>query len=593
LVRGIRKRVVANYLLVIAVTVLLMGALFIWFLNYSYMNTLRDNLFIQARLTVALVEEMNERGASLDEIDRVCKSLGEEIGVRITYIDVDGTVLADSAESPALMENHGSRPEVVEALSGFRGFKVRYSATLDEHMLYLAVPVKENNLDQGLDESGVIRLSLPLVAINKAVSDLVLYIIAALLLSSLAALIASYFISSGITGPILKISKASKAIAKGDYYPSLEVKGNDELVDLALNIREMGKALDQKIEQVIREKNKLESVVSSMDSGIIFLDSKLRVELINPAAENLFEVERNKVIGSPVRNIIRYYALYENLKAACADGKPRVLEMNLYYPRNAFIETYIRPIPENSVPAISILLLFHEVSHLRSVEKMRSDFVANVSHELRTPLTTVRGYTETILNEKLSGEQLEEFLVIIERETKRLSSLIDDLLDLSKIENEKAYVKKYKIKLTDVISAAIGRVNSLEEGKKIVIEGNFSDSSLQVMGNREWLCQAVVNILENSIKYGSKEGRITINIYPEKSMAVTEIIDNGPGIPEADLPYVFERFYRVDKGRSRKSGGTGLGLSIVKHIMEAHEADYTLESNEETGTRFCFKLPRI
>ncbi len=589
--RGIRKRVVANYLLVIAVTVLLMGALFIWFLNYSYLNTLRENLFIQARLTVALVEEMNERGASLDEIDRMCKSLGEELGVRITYIEQDGTVLADSSENPLLMENHGSRPEVVEALSGTRGFKVRYSITLAEEMLYLAVPVKETGLTRDADKRAVIRLALPLVAVNKAVSDLVLYIIAALLLSSLAALGASYFISSGITGPIQKISKASKAIAKGNYYPSLEIRGKDELADLAINIREMGKTLDHKIEQVLREKNKLESVVSSMDSGIIFLDSRLNVELINPAAENLFEVSRNKVLGSPVRNIIRHYALHENLKAACHDGKPRLLEMNLYSPRNALIEAYIRPIPENSIPAVSILLLFHEVTHLRSLEKMRSDFVANVSHELRTPLTTVRGYTETILNEKLSGEQLEEFLIIIERETKRLSSLIDDLLDLSKIENEKAYVKKNKVKLMDLVTEVLERFKNLEEEIKLNIEGDSIDSALEVTGNREWLCQAMVNIIENSIKYGADDGRVTIKIYPEGNKAVIEISDNGPGIPEADLPYVFERFYRVDKGRSRKSGGTGLGLSIVKHIMEAHEAEYSLESKDKMGTLFRFKLP--
>jgi two-component system, OmpR family, phosphate regulon sensor histidine kinase PhoR len=591
LFKGIRKRIIVYYLLVIAVIVFLMGALFVWFLNYFYMQNLRENLYNQARLTAVLIEEMAGRDASPEEIDSLSKILGRELQIRITLVDEQGKVLADSAENPANMENHGSRPEIIEALEQDKGVSTRYSTTLDEQLFYLAIPLNYTFGPEDSNSRAVIRLALPLVAINSAISTLIFYILGALFLSSLVALATAVILSSRITGPIEKISNASREIAQGNFYPGLEVSGKDELAGLADSINEMGQALDKQIAQVVFEKNKFETVVSSMTSGIVFVDSDLKVELVNPAAEELFDVEKAKVIGSPVQNTVRYYALYENLKAVWLDGKARMLEMNLYYPRSAVLETYILPVVDADNKASGILLVFYEVTHLRSLEKMRSDFIANVSHELRTPLTTVRGYTETILSEDLSADQLMEFLEIIDRETKRLSGLLDELLDLSRIENEKDFVRKETIALSSLIYDAAERVKELAQQNNFRISYAGLDLNLKIMGNHEWLCQALVNILENSIKHGNPGGNILIKMQPEGENALVEISDNGPGIPESDLPYIFERFYRVDKSRSRKSGSTGLGLSIVKHIMEAHGAEYSIESIPDQGTTFRFSLP--
>jgi two-component system, OmpR family, phosphate regulon sensor histidine kinase PhoR len=591
LFKGIRRHIIVHYLLVIAVIVFLMGTLFVWFLNYFYMQNLRENLYNQARLTAGLIEEMAGRNAGPEEIDNLSKTLGRELNIRITLIDEHGKVLADSAENPANMENHASRPEIIEALEQNKGIATRYSTTLDEQMFYLAIPLEVSFSEENTDTRAALRLALPLIAINRVISSFFLYILAALLISSMVALVTAVIISSRITGPIEKISNASREIAKGNFYPDLDVSGKDELSGLADNINKMGQALDKKIAQVVFEKNKFETVVSSMTSGIIFVDSDLKVELINPAAEELFEVDKAKAIGSPVQNTVRYFALYENLKAVWLDGKPRMLEMNLYYPRSAVLETYILPVVDANNKASGILLVFYEVTHLRSLEKMRSDFVANVSHELRTPLTTVRGYTETILNEDLSEVQIMEFLQIIERETKRLSGLLDELLDLSRIENEKDFVRKEQVALDVLINEAVERVEELAQQKSFTIKYDSLESSLKVMGNYEWLCQALVNILENSIRHGNPGGNILIKMQSEDDKALVEISDNGPGIPENDLPYIFERFYRVDKARSRKSGSTGLGLSIVKHIMEAHGAEYSIGSIPNQGTTFRFTLP--
>jgi two-component system, OmpR family, phosphate regulon sensor histidine kinase PhoR len=592
LFNSVRWRMIVYYLAVIAVIVIMMGAFFIWFVNYFYMQGLRENLYIQARLTAGLVEQMSESGALPEEIDAMSKRLGDELDLRLTYIDSDGFVIADSSENPALMDNHLDRPEVMEALRGDRGEAVRYSVTLDQDMYYLAVPANRTG-DQGEDggTGAVVRLALPLVRIDQAVFNLKLFIVGALLIASLVALAAAILLSEKITGPIRRISNASKAMAGGDYTPVLQVSGRDEIADLAGNIKDLGIALRKKIDQVLFEKNRLETVISSMGSGIILTDRDLNIELINPAAENLFDVKQAEVSGKQLQAAIRDYSLNESLKAIRQDGRARLIELNLYYPRPVVAEAHLFPVTGADKKMLGTLLVFYEVTHLRSIEKMRSDFVANVSHEMRTPLTAVLGYTETILHEDLTREQLLDFMQIIDREANRLSRLLDDLLDLAKIENEKEFIKKKAVDLPLLIREAVQRVEDLLQVKKDILAVDLPDQDLLIEGNAEWLRQGLVNIIENSVRHGRKEGIVTIKLIEEDANAVVEIGDDGPGIPEADLPYVFERFYRVDKARSRKSGGTGLGLAIVKHILEAHGSIYTLESREGEGTLFRFTLP--
>ena len=589
---GIRRRLIIYYLAVIAVIVILMGAFFIFFLNYFYMETLRESLYNQARLASVLIEEMLERDAGYDEIDTLAKDLGKELGVRLTIVDAKGIVLADSDQDPLLMENHINRPEIIEAMETNKGIATRYSVTLDEEMYYLAIPIN-TVVPAGTqpETRAIIRLAIPLAAIKEAMNSLVVFILGALLLSSLIALATAVAFSERITGPISKISSAARSIAEGNYNPELHVAGKDELAVLAQNIKDMGGSLKKKIELVLWEKNKVETVVSSMSSGIILTDRDLNIELINPAAEELFDLKSNNVIGKPFNLAIRYYALNENLKAVSQDGEARVIEVNLYYPRATVLDTYILPVYGTDQSIIGSLILFHETTELRSLEKMRSDFVANVSHELRTPLTTVRGYTETILHEELTREQLVDFLQIIDKETKRLSSLLDDLLDLAQIENEKGLVKKEPVDMSGLIREAVERVEDARTVQDVTVNLDLPEQSIYVSGNPEWLRQALVNILENSIKHGYEKGQIGISLSTAGGQAEIIITDNGPGIPEEDLPHVFERFYRVDKARSRKSGSTGLGLSIVKHILEAHDACYTLQSKVGEGATFTITLP--
>ena len=591
---GIRGRLFLYYLLVIAVIVLVIGLFFIWFLNYFYRQALQESLDSQARLVSSMVIEMYDQGSDQQEIQAKCDYLGRELELRITLIDAYGNVLVDTEDDPLLMDNHSDRPEIIAALQSNLGVAERYSNTLEVEMYYLAVPLSLEAPRSADDRvAAVLRLALPLSMINEAIADLKIFILGALLVSALVALGAAAVISHRLTDPIKKISHASRAIAGDNFSPSLEVSGKDELAMLAGNIKEMGQILKEKMNQLLWEKNKVETVINSMSSGIILTDSDLKIELINPAAEKMFDLHQYSVIGQPLNKVIRDYALYENLKNVCTQGESRMLEINLYYPRAAVVDTYIIALKGTATTTIGTLILFHETTELRSLEKMRSDFVANVSHELRTPLTTIRGYTETILYEDLPQEQLFQFLKIIDRETARLSNLLDDLLDLGQIEIEKGYMQKTSVELNSLLQEAVQRVEKYLPDEELNISLQLPDKPVFVSGNREWLRQAIINMLENSVKHGFKGGLITLKLELDNGRAVVEVKDSGPGIPETDLPYIFERFYRVEKGRSRKSGGTGLGLSLVKHIMEAHEAVYSLENVTGSGTVFRFSLPAL
>lgn len=590
---GIRRRLVVNYLAVIAVVVLVMGAFFIWFFNYYYMDILKAHLQNQARLATALFREVTARQAAPSELDSLCRTLGEELGLRVTLVARDGTVLGDSDELPDRMDNHFDRPEIQEAVRDGFGSATRYSATLGEEMFYVATPLPFSVTSAPGNSVGddIIRLAVPLSRIKNTIGKLQLFVLAALALSFLAALFVGVGLSQRITGPLHAVSRAARSIAGGNYEPPLEVSGGDEISILARTVREMGLSLKSNIEQITLEKSKLDTVIGSMDSGILLVDQHMRVDLCNPAAKRLFQTGPGELAGKPVQEVMRHYPLYESLKAVVKEGRGRRLEINLYYPRHLVLQASLAPVKDDRGRTVGVLALFHDITSLRSLEKMRTDFVANVSHELRTPLTAIKGYAETILDRDLTQEQLADFLAIIDREAGRLARLVDSLLDLSRIEGEKTAIGKELLDLAELSRTVLQDLREAAVDKEISLNLDYDGGPLLVEGNREWLRQALVNVVDNAIKYGLPGGIIRVSPFVDRSSVTLEVIDDGPGIPASDLPHLFERFYRVDKARSRASGGSGLGLAIVKHILEAHGATYGIDSEEGQGTVFRFTMP--
>lgn len=589
LFKRLQWKLIAYYLAVIAVVVVVMGVSFTWFLNSFYRDNLRAGLHNQALLAGELFGRLLDQGTGAVELDALCKNMGRETGVRFTLVDTSGRVWGDSLEDPARMENHRDRPEIRQALAEGKGEATRYSATLGEDLLYLALPISGPQVGP----RGVIRVAVPLAQITSATFKIKVFTAAALFTAAVAALILGFLLSRGITRPLGRVAGAARAIAAGCFDPPLEVLERDEIGQLARTVKEMGLALNVKVDQIILEKSKLETALTSADSGVILFDRDLRIELINPAAENIFGVTREEVAGVPARSALRFYSLLDNLRATTGTGEHRRFELNLFYPRDLTLQVSLAPVRDGGGAVMGVLALFHDITALRSVEKMRSEFVANVSHELRTPLTSIKGYSETILkNVDIPPDQLQDFLGIIDREAGRLSRLIDELLDLSRIEERKGIFKKQLVDLAGLAGQALEDLRETISQKEARIEELYPDNPAFVPGNPGWLRQALFNILENSLHYGGQGVTVRLSLTAEQGgRATLEIADTGPGIPASDLPHVFERFYRADKARSRRSGGTGLGLSIVKHIMEAHGADYAITSREGEGTVFRFSLP--
>ncbi|MBS3942921.1 MAG: HAMP domain-containing protein [Dethiobacter sp.] len=591
---GIRWRLISRYTAVISVAILTAGISFIYFLNSFYLESMQKDLLIQASLISRLLSEVYTREGSSASLDQLCKDLGRQLGLNITLVAPDGTVIGDSKENPALMKNHLSLPEIQEALRVGKGTVMRKNDDLNEEIFYTAVLIDNDRSAGGMQSSlsGFIRLAAPLSELSTAVSRIQLFTFIALVVSTMAALLVGMVLSVRITGPLKDISAAARSIAAGNFNPSLTVAGNDEMTALARTIREMGRALQIKVQEILLEKNKLDAVISAADSGIVMVDCAFKIELMNPAAEKIFVVSKKEIAGSSVQAALRYYSLFENIQKVCQDGKPCNFEMTLYHPRSITLQASLVPVigPEGGVKGV--LALFHDITAMRSVEQMRSDFVANVSHELRTPLTAIKGYAETILDQDLTREEQADFLNIIDREAGRLARLVDALLDLSTIEGLKSTVKKEAVNLMELCKRSVHDLEEARFNKNMALNTSFPPNPVYVYGNPDWLRQVLVNVLDNSIKYGYCGGTINLAVSQTEEMITVSVSDSGPGIPKADLPYVFERFYRVEKSRTRTSGGTGLGLAIVKHILEAHGSAYSINSMPGHGTIFQFTLPR-
>jgi len=438
----------------------------------------------------------------------------------------------------------------------------------------------------------IFYLAAPLSEPGAFVTKIIIFTLSALTVSALAAMLLGRTLSVRFIDPLKDFSAAARSIAAGNFNPELKVAGNDEMSGLARTIREMGSALQIKVQEILLEKNKLDAVINAADSGIVMIDCSYKIELINPAAEKIFTVSKEETTGVPVQTVLRYYSLFENLQKVCRDGSARNFQMTLYHPRSMILQASLVPVVGSDRNVKGVLALFHDITALRTLEQMRSEFVANVSHDLRTPLTAIKGYTETILDQDLTGEERADFLHIIDREAGRLVRLVDALLDLSAIEGLKETIKKEAL---DLVALCKKSLHDLEEAylhKKMTVHTFFPAEPAYVYGNTDWLGQVLFNVLDNSIKYGTNGGTINLQVDQSGDKVRVTISDNGPGIPETDLPYIFERFYRVEKSRNRQGGGTGLGLAIVKHILEAHGSVYSIDSEPGQGTVFRFTLSR-
>jgi two-component system, OmpR family, phosphate regulon sensor histidine kinase PhoR len=522
-----------------------------------------------------------------NEINEFCKKVGNHSGIRITVILPSGKVIGDSGGEPAKMENHGGRPEVISAISGQIGDSIRYSNTLQERMLYVAIPVKQEN-----STVAVIRTALSLAVIDN-IFNLIRYKIiwSGILVAFLTAGI-SFLVSRRLSLPLEKMTQGAQLFAKGELSHRLYIPETHEMASLAVAMNEMANQLDERLKSVIRHRNELEAVLSSMKEGVIALDLDERIIKINQVAAAMFHKDPWEIENRSIQEAIRNTELQKFIKNALKNNEGLDCDIVFYQDKERILNIHSTTLLNSKEKRIGILVVLNDVTRLRHLENMRQDFVANVSHEIKTPLTAIQGFVETLLQDSnRTPEDTNRFLSIIDRHVHRLVSMIDDLLNLSRIEgNKQKEITMVQTDLDDVIQTAVQMMEAKAEEKKIRIEFQY-ENSLSAEMDAPLIEQAVVNLLDNAIKYSTFGSTIEIHAAEKNGEILINIWDHGIGIEDEHIPRLFERFYRVDKARSRKLGGTGLGLAIVKHIMQAHNGKVTVESNPGKGSTFTLHFP--
>ncbi len=521
--------------------------------------------------------------------DRV-KALGRETRTRFTIIALDGQVLADSEEDPARMDPHHTRPEVLDARSRGRGTVSRYSQTLRAEMLYLALPA--------YDEErllGYVRAALPLDKVEHRLASARRSILLGAGLASVLALLIGIVLARRATFPLRSMTRAAKDMAEGKSHGRVpETRGSVEMRDLAAAFNSMGEQLQERLEAIAGERNKLAAILAGMSEGVLAVDDQERILHVNDLGAELLRLEIDRDLGRPVWECSRVAEACELVGQALKENRFLRREITqVGGPRQRIIELKASPLPgEGPRPAGAVLVL-NEVTELRQLEAMRRDFIANASHELKTPLTVIRGLAETLHEDpEMSGETRARFVDKLNRQVGRLAGLVSDLLSLSRLEDERGHFEMGPLDLGELaVECAMGQ-QGVAEDKGIDLVAEPPEGPLPIKGDRSALRQTLDNLLDNALKYTPEGGQVRVEALAESGHIVVIVDDTGIGIEPEDQARIFERFYRVDKARSRELGGTGLGLSIVKHTVLGHGGEISVESDPGRGSRFRLRIPQ-
>jgi len=533
------------------------------------------------------------RRNDLAGLEAFCREAGEKSATRLTVIALDGRVLADSDEETVRMENHNDRPEVMAALAGRMVPSLRFSQTVQQNMMYVAMLLE----DQG-SRIGVLRTAIPVTAMEEALAAIYQKIVWGSLVSALVIALVAWIIARRISKPLEQMKLGVERFSRGDFAGRMPEEGTEELAALARTLNEMATQLDSRLLTIVRQHSQLQAVFTSMVEGVITVDTEERILDINQSGAQLLNVDPEKIKGRSILLAVRNTRLQNFVKNALASAAPMEGEFSSRTGADGqekYFYAHGTRLQDGQGRITGALIVINDVTNLRRLESLRRDFVANVSHELKTPITSIEGFAETLLDGALAEpESARNFVEIIGRQASRLHAIVEDLLALSRVEQDsrREEMEMEAQPVAGILQSAVQSCSSRAEKEEMAINLDCPPSIIARI-NPALLEQAVVNLLDNAIKYSGKGSVITVAAEQNETEVLIRVCDDGVGIGSQDISRIFERFYRVDKARSAKLGGTGLGLSIVKHILRAHHGRVTVQSSPGKGSVFTLHLPVV
>ncbi len=586
--RSLGRKITGTCLGVFLLGFLAMGALLFLRIGDRMLEEQRARLVSENHLLTYLFEPFLPTDKIDSKIQSLADALSRHEATRITVIGLDGTVLADSRRSIVQlkeMENHRDRPEVAQALRGENSLIQRTSFSLKMQMLYSAMPVRREG-----KISGVVRLALPLTTLQAMVNTVREPLLAGFVIAAIFAVLAGLWLGRSLTAQLRQLELSAHQVAAGDLRKRIYVETEDELKRLGESFNQLALSLRQRIREAEDEKLKLSAILENITEGILAVDGAQQVVAANAAMEMILGVPRQKIIGRSLLEAVLNHKVHSLMEEAFGSAGLVHAELEWAGPPARTLRASAVGIQDPASKVRGILVL-GDVTQIRRLENTRRDFVANVSHELKTPLTSIKGFIETLLGGALNDRlKSEHFLRLMDEDTARLTRLIQDILNLSRLESGQAPLKCSALNVTVEAAQALEKMRTSFEEKKMTAENRMGPALPAVWADRDKLAQIFLNLLDNAVKFNPEGGHIVLSAEPFGERLKISISDTGPGIAATDLPRIFERFFRVDRARSRETGGTGLGLAIVKHLTEAHGGEAGCKSTLGRGATFFFTL---